>query len=705
MITITNVSRRGFLKATGVGAAGLVLGFALPEWEKLEAQFNSIPVVNPSAYLRIGTDDSVTFIAPKAEMGQGSLTGLAMILADELDCDWSKIKTEFAPVDPKLYGAVQGVVGSFSIRSYWEPMRHTGATARAMLLQAAANRWKVNTTALRTDNGFVVNPANNQRLSYGTIADEASKLPVPTNVALKDVKDFKLIRKPVKRLETREKITGKTKFGIDMRMDGMVYAVLQRSPVFGGKVVSFDATKAKAVPGVKNVVQISNGVAVIAENTWAANMGRKALEIKWDENGSGSVDSAAITKMFQDKLQQKGAVARSNGNVATALAGAAKKMEATYEVPFLSHAPMEPMNCTAHVHANGCDVWAPTQMQTFSRDAAAKAAGLPPEKVNIHTQFMGGGFGRRGSVDYVAEAVEISKAVGAPVKLTWTREDDMQHDLYRPASLVKFEGALDADGWPTAFAAKIATPPFPAVDQNGIAFTAVEGIRDIAYAIPNVQVDYHRADTHVPVTFWRSVGYSQNTFFTESFIDEMAAAGGKDPLEFRRRLLRNEPRLLNVLNLAAEKGGWGKAPAGHFQGIGLSNNIGSFTAMVAEISITNNKLKIHKVTCAVDCGHHVNPATVRQQMESGIVYGLTAGLKGAITIDKGRVKQSNFHDYEMLRIQEMPLIETHIVISTEAPGGIGEASTPSIAPAVANAIFKATGKRLRRLPMRDADLA
>ncbi len=705
MTHITNLSRRGFLKASGVGAAGLVLGFALPEHEKLQAQFNSIPVVNPSAYLRIGADDSVTFIAPKAEMGQGSLTSLAMILADELDCDWSKIKTEFAPVDPKLYGAVQGVVGSFSIRSYWEPMRHTGATARAMLIQAAANRWKVGASGLRTDNGFVINPANNQRLSYGTIADEASKLQVPTNVPLKEVKDFKLIRKPIKRLETKDKITGKTKFGLDVRLDGMQYAVLQRSPVFGGKVISFDATKAKAVPGVKDVVQVSNGIAVIADNTWAANMGRKALEIKWDEGGKGNVDSAAITKEFQDKIQQKGVPARSVGNVESALNSGAKKLEAVYEVPYLSHAPMEPMNCTAHVRADGCDVWAPTQMQTFSRDIAAKAAGLPPEKVKIHTQFMGGGFGRRGSVDYVGEAVEIAKKVGTPVKLTWTREDDMQHDLYRPASYVKFAGSLDANGWPTAFSAKVSSPPFPAVNAAGLAPTAVEGIHDIVYDIPNIQVDYHRPDTHVPVTFWRSVGYSQNTFFTESFIDELAAAGGKEPLEFRRRLLKNEPRLLNVLNLAAEKAGWGKAPAGHFQGIGLSNNIGSFTAMVAEVSVTNNKLKIHKVTCAVDCGHHVNPATVKQQIESGIVYGLTAGLKDAITIEKGRVKQSNFHDYEMLRIHEMPQIETHIVLSTEKPGGIGEASTPSIAPAVANAIFKATGKRLRRLPMRDADLA
>ncbi len=719
MTRVTKPDRRDFLKIGATGAAGLVLGFVLPEREKLEAQFNRIPVVNPAAYLHIGTDDSLTFIAPKAEMGQGSLTGLAMLLADELDADWSKLRYEFAPVDPQLYGAVQGVVGSFSIRSYFEPMRRTGATARAMLLEAAAKRWNIGASSLRTENGFVINPANNARLNYGAIAAEAAKLPVPVTVRLKEVKDFKLIRKPIKRLETHDKITGKTKFGIDARLDGMLYAVLERSPVFGGKVLSFDATKAKAVPGVKDVLLIPSatstsggrtmtaggGVAVIAENTWAAMQGRKALDIKWDENGRGAVDSAAITKLFIEKIQQKGVPARSVGNAETALASAAKKLEAVYEAPYLSHAPMEPMNCTAVVRNGGCEVWAPTQMQTFARDLAAQAAGVAPEKVKLNTMFMGGGFGRRGSVDYVGEAVAIAKAAGAPVKLTWSREDDMQHDLYRPASYVKFAGALDAGGWPTAFTAKVASPPFPAVDQNGLARTAVEGIHDIEYGIPNIQVDYHRPDVHVPVTYWRSVGYSQNTFFTESFIDELAAAGGKDPLEFRRRLLKDNPRMLNVLNLAAEKAGWGKAPAGRFQGISVVNNIGSYTAQVAEVSVTNGRLKIHKVTCAVDCGHHVNPATARQQVESGIVYGLTACLKGAITIEKGRVKQSNFHDYEMLRIHEMPAIDTHLVMSTENPGGLGEASTPGIAPAVGNAIFKATGKRLRRMPMRDADLA
>ncbi|MEQ1883653.1 MAG: xanthine dehydrogenase family protein molybdopterin-binding subunit [Bryobacteraceae bacterium] len=703
---ITNISRRGFFKAAAGVGAGLALGFTLPESSKLDAQFGRLPEVHPEAYVKIGADDTVSFICPKAEMGQGPLTSLAQLLADELDCDWSKIKSEIAPVNPQLYGAVQSVVGSFSIRTYWDPMRRTGATARAMLLEAAAQKWGVDKKQLRTENGFVINTANNARLNYGAIAEAAAKLPVPMNVALKDPKDYRFIGKPVKRVDSKIKAMGQANFGMDTRLPGMLYAVLERPPVFGGKAMSFDASKAKAVPGVKDVIQTPSGIAVLAENTWAAMQGRKALAVQWDDNGSGNVDSAGITKMFIEKTQQPGVNARKEGQGAAALGQVAKKVEAVYEAPFLSHAPMEPMNCTAVIRDGKCEVWAPTQAQTFSRDSAERGSGVPKEKITINSTFMGGGFGRRGATEYVQEVTEIAKAVqGTPVKLVWSREDDMQHDLYRPASYVKFDGGLDANGNPLVMTAKVACPPFGRV-ENGMASTAVEGIHDMHYAIPNVQVDYHMANTHVPVTYWRSVGYSQNVFFMESYIDEMAHAAGKDPLEFRRGLLKGNARMLGVLNLAAEKAGWGKPlPKGHARGISVVNNIGSFTAQVAEVSIEKGKLKVHRVVIASDCGHNVNPAISRQQAESGMVYGLSAALKGAITIEKGRVQQANFHNYDVSRIDEMPVIETYLVPSTEAPGGMGEASTPGIAPAIGNAIFAATGKRLRRLPMRNADLA
>ena len=704
-MTTVKVHRRDFLRVGVTSAAGLVLGFTLPERDKLDAQFPPPPVPRPNAYIRIAPDETVTFTLPKVEMGQGPVTSLSQILADELDADWSKVRTEFAPVNPALYGAVQNVVGSMSIRTLWTPLRKVGATGRAMLIEAAAQKWGVAPATLRTENGFVINPANNARLSYGSLADAADKLPMPANVQVKDPSQFKLIGTPVKRLDTRAKSTGRANFGIDVKVPGMVYAVLARCPVFGGKVASFDASKAKAVPGVKDVVQISNGVAVVADNTWAAMQGRRALEIKWDEGPNAMQSSAAISRMFAELVTQpNGAAARKDGDAEGVLAKASKKIEAVYEVPYLSHAPMEPMNCTAHVRADGCDVWAPTQAQTASRDIAAMVTGLKPEQVLIHSQFMGGGFGRRGSADYVGEAVELSKKIGMPVKLTWSREDDMQHDLYRPASYVKFTGSLNANGMPEAWSMKVATPPFGFV-RNGIAGTAVAGLVDLEYKVPNILIDYHPAEAGIPVTYWRAPGASQNTFFAESFLDEMAAAGGQDPLELRRKLLAGSPRLLGALNLAAEKAGWGKAPAGRFQGIGLTNNIGSYTAQVAEISVTQGKLKVHKVVCAVDCGHVVNPMILRQQMESGLVYGLAALLKGAITIDRGRVQQGNFNTYDVLRIDEMPVIETYIVPSTEAPGGGGEASTPPIAPAVTNAIFAATGKRIRRLPLRNQDLA
>jgi isoquinoline 1-oxidoreductase subunit beta len=695
MSALSVFDRRDFLR----GVAGLTLSFFLPQKStELQAQGRGGRVqAKPSAYIHIGTDDTVTFQIVKAEMGQGTVTSLSMLLADELDCDWKRVKTQFAPVDPALYG-MQGVYGSSSIRTMWGTMRQVGATGRAMLLTAAAQKWNVDVVSLRTENGFVVNPSNGARLSYGILTEAASQLPIPANVPTKDPKDFKLIGKPLKRLDTRGKVNGSAQFGIDARQPGMVYAVLARCPVFGGKVASFDATKTKAVSGVKDVIQTSGGVAVVADNTWAAMQGRKALAVKWDEGPNAGQSSAKITQLFSELVTQKGAEAKKVGDPEKALAEAGKKLEAIYEAPYLSHAPMEPMNCTAVVTADRCEVWASTQGQSTARDTAAKITGLAPEKVTVNTLFMGGGFGRRSGADYVGETVEVAKAMpGVPVKLTWTREDDMQHDHYRPAAYVKFAGAVDAEGWPSVYTARVACPSF-GFARNGVDSTAVEGIDTLEYSIPHFQVDYHRADVGIPVTYWRAVGYTQNTFFAECFLDELAAAGGKDPVELRRKLLAGSPRLLNVLNLAAEKAGWGNALAGQFQGVAVVNNIGSFTAEVADVSVVDGKLKIHRVVCAVDCGHVVNPAIIKQQIESGIVYGLSA-MKSAITIDQGRVQQGNFDKFPVMRIDEMPKVDVYIVESDKNPGGIGEASVPCALPAVCNAIFAATGKRIRRMPM------
>ena len=681
-------SRRSFLQTLG---AGLTLAFNLP------AQRGPSGPPKPNAYIHIAPDNTITFLITKAEMGQGTITSLSQLLAEELDADWSKIRTEFAPVNPALYG-MQGVFGSQSIRSTWTPLRQAGATARAMLIQAAAQKWNADPAQLTTETGAVLNKATGEGLFYGQLAEAAGKLPIPAGVPTKDPKTYKFIGKSVKRLDTKSKVNGTAQFGIDAKVPGMLYASVTRCPVFGGKVASFDATKAKAVTGVKNVVEIPSGVAVIADNTWSAMQGRKALTVQFDEGPVANVTSAGISKMFADLAAQPGSIAKQAGDANAAIASAAKKIEAVYEVPFLSHAPMEPMNCTAVVTSDHCEIWAPTQMQAGSRSTAAQITGLDPEKVKLNSMFMGGGFGRRGGTDYVSEAVEIAKRMpGTPVKLTWTREDDMQHDLYRPASYVKFAGAVDSEGWPVAFSAKIACPSFFGGGRGGaVDGTAVEGLHDFEYKIPNLYVDWRKADAGIPTTFWRAVGYTQNTFFAECFLDELCHLGGKDPIEVRRRLLANSPRQLAVLNKAVQEAG-----KSNYQGVAVVNNIGSYNAQVVEVSVTNGKLKINRVTCAVDCGHVVNPAIVRQQIESGIVYGLSAALKGAITIDKGRVQQGNFNTYDVLRIDEMPRIDVHIMDSNNNPGGIGEASVPPIAPALANAIFAATGKRHRTLPLRE----
>jgi isoquinoline 1-oxidoreductase subunit beta len=700
-----DLNRRTFLKTSAATAGGLLIGFYLPERSKLAA--DTAPDAGKlNAFVRVGSDDSVTLTIHRAELGQGSVTALSMLLAEELECDWSRIRTEFARVDPANYGVfgspvLQGVFGSLSVRTSWDPLRKAGATAREMLIAAAAQKWGVDKSQCRTENSAVVNTATNARLTFGSLSEAASKLTPPANVALKDFTKFRLIGTSPKRLDTRLKVTGQAQYGIDIRVPGMQYAVLERCPVFGGKMASFDATAAKAVPGVKQVVQISNGVAVIADNTWSAMQGRRALKVQWNEGALANTSSATIHKMFADLLEKPGAVALNNGNVEASLPGSAKTIEALYDAPYLSHAPMEPHSCVVSVKPDSCEIWAGTQIPSAARDAAVMITGLPVDKIEVHTFFLGGSFGRPGQ--HVDEAIEIAKAVGAPVKLTWSREDDMQHDIYRPASLTQFKAGLDAQGWPVAWSARVASPSFSGL-QNGVDRNGVDGISTVLYGIPNVRVEYHPPEAGIPVGYWRSVGPSQNTFFTESFIDEMAVAGGKDPVELRRRLLAKQPRLLGVLNLAAEKSGWGTPlPKGRFRGVALVNSLGGFNAQVVEVSVDKGKYRVHRVVCAEDCGQVINPAGVVQQIQGGIVFGLSA-LKGGITIDKGRVQQGNFDRYEVLRIDEMPVIEVYLVPSHEAPAGIGEASTPPIGPAVANAIYAATGKRIRRLPIRPEDL-
>ena len=694
ILKVDLLNRRDVLRGLG----GLLVGFVLPGGRKTEAQRHGAPLpVKPNAYIHIDSDNVVTFVISKVEMGQGTVTSLSQILADELDCDWNCVRTEFAPVDPSCYGPMQGVFGSTSIRTQWMPLRKAGAATRQMLMEAAAQKWNIDVTQVRTEQGFLL--ANGQRISYGSVAEAAAKLPVPADIQLKDAKDFKLIGTPAKRLDTRDKISGATRFGIDAEVPGMLYATLARCPVFGGKATSYEADKAKAVTGVREVVRVSNGIAVVADNTWAAMQGRKALNITWDEGPNATLSSAIIRSRMAEQAEKPGLSGRTEGDAAGTLARAAKQVEAVYEAPYLAHACMEPLNCTASVRSDGCEIWASTQMQSGARQAAARITGLDPARIEVHSMYMGGGFGRRGGTDFISDAVEVSKAMGAPVKLTWTREDDIQTGPYRPAAYVKFAGSLDAQGWPETFMARVVCPSFGR-GGDGFDDTAVEGINDLEYRFPHCAIEFHRADGAVPTSYWRSVGYSQNTFFAECFLDELAAAGGKDPVEVRRRLLAHSPRMLAVLNLVAEKANWGKPAPGRYQGVALVNNLGSFTAEVAEVSLEGSKVKVHRVVCAIDCGQVVNPAILNQQVEGGIAYGLTAALKGAITIDRGRAQQGNFNTYDMLRIGEMPKIDVHIVRSSEAPGGVGEASVPPIAPAIANAIFAATQSPVRKLPIK-----
>jgi isoquinoline 1-oxidoreductase beta subunit len=714
MNSVLNLSRRNFCQTSALAGGGLVLGVYLPGTAK--AADKAVSRFIPNAFVRIGTDESVTVIVNHSEMGQGPYTSVPMMVAEELEADWSKVRFEAAPVDPVYNHTVYGIQmtgGSTSTWSEWERLRKAGAAARQMFIAAAADTWGVEPKTCRAENGRVIS-GSGQRLSFGQLVEKASRLTPPQDVTLKDPKDFKIVGKPTKRLDTPDKTNGKAMFGLDVNLPGMLVAVVARSPVFGGKVKSFNAEKAKAVPGVRHIIEIPRGVAVVADGFWPAKLGREKLEIVWDEGPQATLDSRSQGEHYAELARQAGVVARKEGDAAAALGNAARKFEASYDLPYLAHATMEPMNCVADVRADSCEVWTGTQFQTGDRAAAAEEAGLKPEQARVHTMLCGGGFGRRAVPDnhFVREAVQISKALKTPVKVVWTREDDMRGGFYRPRAYHSVSAGLDADGKPVAWQHRIvcqsflAGTPFEQLIKNGLDETAVEGAHDIPYDIPNLLVDWQPAPGGVPTLWWRSVGHSHTAFVVETFLDELAHATGKDPYEFRRALLDKHPRHQRVLRFVAEKANWGKPlPEGRARGLALHESFGSFLAHVAEVSISNDgKLRVHRVVAAVDCGPVVNPDTIHAQLESGVVFGLTAALYGQITFENGRVKQRNFHDYPMLRMHEMPVVQTHIVPSTERMGGVGEPGVPPVAPAVANALFVLTGKRIRRLPIQAEDL-
>jgi isoquinoline 1-oxidoreductase beta subunit len=705
------VDRRTFLKVSAVAGGGLMVGGYLYELHNAEGSGAAAAgLFEPNVWLRIAPDDTVTIMLSQLEMGQGVMTSMPMLVAEELDADWKTIRTEWTPADAKYgnpnFGGAQLTAGSNSVRGMWKILRQSGGTARAMLVTAAAGTWGVAENSCTTEKGEVIHAASGRRLRYGTLVDKAAALPVPKSVVLKDPKDFRLLGRPVARLDIPEKVNGSAVYGLDVKRPGMLVARIVRCPVFGGKVSSFDGAKAKAVPGVREVVQISNGVAIVADNFWAATKGVDALTVTWNEGPLATLNSAEIAKRYAALAQQPGKVARNDGDAPAALKGSSRAFERVYEVPFLAHATMEPMNCTADVRADGCDVWVPTQGQTASHQAAIAASGLSADKVKIHTTYLGGGFGRRGEADFVTEAVETSKAVGKPVKVVWSREDDMQHDFYRPVTYVRMSGALDATGQPVAFMQRIVQQSLlkrlGGLPPDGVDRISVDGSAALPYTIPNIRVEYIETDPGIPFGFWRSVGASVQGYVVEAFIDEMATAAGKDPYHFRRDLLGKAPRHLAVLDLVAEKSGWGTPlPAGHARGIAVMECFGSIVGEVAEVSVANGVVTVHKIWCSVDTGWVIDPDTIKAQMEGGTVYGLSAALKGEITIDKGRVVQRHFADYPVLRHNEMPQIEVYIVPSSEAPGGIGEPSTALAAGALLNAVAAATGKRLYRLPIRD----
>jgi isoquinoline 1-oxidoreductase beta subunit len=703
------VSRRGFLQAGAAAGGGLMLSFSLP-FAKGEAQ-SAGATFAPNAFVGIERDGQIVLTMPYVEMGQGTYTSIPMLIAEELEVDLKQVRLEHAPPDEKLYVnpllGVQATGNSNAIRGAWQPLRQAGATARTMLVSAAARRWNVGPSTCRAERGEVIHAPSGRRLGYSELAADAARMPLPENVALKRPQDFKLIGTPAKRLDTPSKVNGTAVFGIDARPPGVKIATLAQSPVFGGRVRRVDDAAARAVKGVRQIVVLDDVVAVVADHMGAAKKGLAALVIEWDDGPHAGLTTDAIAAELERATLKPGTVAENIGDADRAMASAATKVEASYHVPFLAHATMEPVNCTVHVRKDGCEVWVGNQALARAQAAAAKTAGLRVDQVVVHNHLIGGGFGRRLEADYVVRAVEIAKHVEGPVKVVWTREEDIQHDMYRPMFFDRLSAGLDDKGMPVAWNNRFAGSSviarwLPAAFNNGLDPDTTEGAIDLVYDLPNLHVEYVRVEPPgISTAFWRSVGPSHNVFVTESFMDELAAAAKQDPVAYRLALLDKTPRAKAVLALAAEKAGWGeKLPSRVGRGVSIQNAFATYMAHVAEVEVSKQgAVRVRRVVCAVDCGTIVNPDTVEAQIQSAVMFGITAALYGEITVKNGRVEQSNFDTYQMLRMNEAPAVEVHILQSSEPPGGMGEAGTSLIVPAVTNAIFAATGTRLRKLPV------
>ncbi len=713
-IAAPNPARRKFLKDSAGLIGGLVIGFYLPmkNGRAYAAEVPPPEVYPPNAFIRIAADDSITIVINKSEMGQGVYTSLPMLIAEELEADWSRISVVSAPV-AAVYNrpgmGMQMTGGSTSIATSWEQLRRVGASGRIMLIRAAAGQWGVPESECHAENSQVVHAASGKRASYGALADAAGRLPLPDKVELKAPGDFKIIGKATKRLDTPAKINGSAQFGFDVYLPGMLTVLIARSPVFGGKVKRFDATESRKVSGVHGVYQVPTGIAVAASGFWPAKTARDLLDIEWEEGPGAELSTPKMFAEYLELARQPGTVARKDGDTGQGFREAHKTVSADYEVPYLAHAMMEPLNVVVDLKPDHCSIWTGTQAQTMDRNMAASTAGLKPEQVEINTTFLGGGFGRRANPhsDFVIEAVQAAMAVGQPVKVVWTREDDMRGGYYRPMWADHIEAGIAQDGKPLVWKHTIvgqsivADTPFESfIVHDGVDATSVEGASTLPYLIPNLQVELHSPKNAVPVQWWRSVGHSHTAFVVETMIDELAQLAGKDPMAYRIDILPQDSRYRGVLQLAAEKAGWGHSvlPANHAYGAAVHKSFDSYVAEIAEVSLENGKIRVHRVVAAVDCGMVINPDGIRQQIESAIVFGLSAALHDAITLENGRVVQSNFHDYTPLRFSEMPQVDVHIVASSEAPSGIGEPGLPPIAPAVANALFALTGKRLRRMP-------